>query len=79
MTGEFNLVREEIKTLQTEFHGKIGRIDARIEGQKTLVTGLLFPLIIAISLPICIYLVKKTWNTMESKFGDAIKKKISQN
>ena len=34
MNGEFKLVREEIKTRQSEFHGEIGRMDARIGGQK---------------------------------------------
>ena len=79
MNGEFKLVREEIKTLQTEVHGEIGRMigrmDARIDGQKTLVTGLLFPFVIAIAIPLVIYLGKIAWDMAELKIGNTIKKK----
>lgn len=75
MNGEFKLVREEIKTLQTEVHEEMGRMDARMDGQKTLVTGLLFPLVIAISLPSCVYLGKKAWNMAKLKIGNTIEKK----
>ena len=72
MNSEIKLVREEIKTLQTEVRGEIGRIDARMDGQNTLVTGLLYPLYIAIAIPLFIYLVRKAWNGTKPKSGDVI-------
>ena len=78
MNSEIKLVREEIKTLQTEVHGEIGRIDARMDGQNTLVTGLLYPLYIAIAIPLFIYLVRKAWNGTKPKSGDVIEKDDNQ-
>ena len=79
MNGEIKLVREEIKTLQTEVRGEIGRIDARIDGQNALVTGLLVPFYIAIAFPIVIYFGKKAWDWMtKSKSGDGIENDENQ-
>ena len=78
MNSELKLVREEIKTLQTEVHGEIGRIDARVDGQNTLVTGLLYPLYIAIAIPLAFYLVRKVWNGTKPKSGDVIENDDNQ-
>ena len=78
MNSEFKLVREEMKTLQTEVRGEIGRIDARVDGQNTLVTGLLYPLYIAIAIPLTFYLVRKVWNGTKPKSGDVIENDQNQ-
>ena len=78
MNGEIKLVREEIKTLQTEVRGEIGRIDARIDGQNTLVTGLLFPFAIAIAIPLGVFLWKKARNATNPKSGDVIENDDNQ-
>ena len=79
MNGELKLVREEIKTLQTEVRGEIGRMDARIDGQKTLITGLLFPFVIAIAIPLAIFLGKKAWDwATKPKSGDVIENDENQ-
>ena len=78
MNSEFKLVREEMKTLQTEVRGEIGRIDARVDGQKTLVTGLLFPFVIAMAIPLFVYLWGKARNATKPKSGDVIEKDDNQ-
>ena len=78
MNSEIKLVREEIKTLQTEVRGETGRMDARIDGQKTLVTGLLYPFVIAIAISLLVYLVRKAWNATKPKSGDVIENDDNQ-
>ncbi len=75
MNGEFKLIREEIKTRQSEVHGEIGRMDARIDGQNALVTGLMFPFVIAIAIPLVIYLGKIAWDMATSRDEKIIEKK----